>query len=229
MLQTQILTFLISDAGGIKTLSRYGRVTGADLSLTSLLEAKKIYHAVYQIDGKNLPFPDGYFDLVYNSHVFGHVPLNSKSHVVKEIFRVLKSGGHLICSIECDSESIVYRRAKKYPDMFRQCYVDEWGHHGLELPHENFRRFQEAGFLPVIEIADIHKGYLRPATSYLLLRKYKGKDRLLYGLGGFSYFVSKSRILTLFFDLLFGLMIPFAYLFTPPSHRDSAKVVYQKP
>ena len=215
--------------GGTAMLAAQGNVTGVDLSIASLLQAQKMYDKVYQIDGEHLPFPDAFFDGVYSSHVFGHVPVDQKPSVVAEIFRVLRPRGYLISSIECDSESIVYRRAKKHPALFSKCYVEQWGHYGLELPEANFKRFREVGFLPVIEFADIHKGYLRPVTSYKNLREYQGKDTILFLLGSFSHLIGKSQLLTRTFDLLFGLMIPFAYLFTPPSHRDSAKVVYRKP
>jgi SAM-dependent methyltransferase len=215
--------------GGTSTLPSFGKVVGVDLSVSSLLQARSLYDQVYQIDGEYLPFPDGSFDIAFSSHVFGHIPLNQKPRVIGELFRILRPGGYLISSIECNSESIIYRRAQKYPGIFSKCYIEPHGHYGLELPEGNFRRFREAGFAPIIEIADIHKGYLRPVTSYENLALYKGKDSLLYFLGLFSKMIAKSLLLTRGFDILFGLAIPLAYLFTPPSHRDSAKVVYQKP
>lgn len=215
--------------GGAAILTESGYATGVDLSLASLLEAQKIYDHVYQIDGVHLPFPDASFELVYTSHVFGHIPLHQKPHVISEIHRVLKPGGYLLSSIECDSNSIIYRRAKRVPALFSKCYMDQWGHCGLELPKVNFQRFREAGFLPVIELADIHKGYLRPVTNYKNLRLYKDKDAFLFRLGTLSNWIDRSRVLTLAIDFVFGIMVPIAYLFTPPDHRDSAKAVYQKP
>lgn len=215
--------------GGAAILPEHGYVTGVDLSVSSLLEARSLYNRVYQIDGEHLPFADASFDCVYTSHVFGHIPLHQKSHVISEIHRVLKPGGYLLSSIECDSESIVYKRAKKHPELFSKCYVEQWGHYGLELPDANFKRFRKAGFSPVVELADIHKGYLRPVTSYKNLRAYKGNDAFLFWLGTLSNWIDKSRVLTRAIDFVFGMMIPIAYLFTPPDHRDSAKVVYQKP
>jgi SAM-dependent methyltransferase len=215
--------------GGAEFLPKYGQVTGVDLSISSLSEAFKIYNEVYQIDGMHLPFQEASFDVVYTSHVFGHIPLDQKSDVIKEIFRILKPGGYLISSIECDSKSLVYERAKKFPDLFSKCYVEEWGHYGLELPTENFKRFRKAGFLPIIEKADIHKGYLRPVTSYINLVAYKNKDAVLYKLGAISNWVGKNRLLTRIADFSFGLLLPISYLFTPADHRDSAKIVYSKP
>ena len=42
---------------------------------------------------QNLPFPDSYFDIVYSSLVFHHLPGKVKKEAVKEIHRVLKKGG----------------------------------------------------------------------------------------------------------------------------------------
>lgn len=215
--------------GGAAILTESGYVTGVDLSLASLHQAQKIYDQVYQIDGVHLPFPDASFELVYTSHVFGHIPLHQKPHVIRETHRVLKPGGYLLSSIECDSNSIIYRRAKRVPVLFSKYYVDQWGHYGLELPEKNFKRFRKAGFLPVIELADIHKGYLRPVTSYKDLRAYKENDPILFWIGTLSNWIDKSRVLTLTIDFIFGMMVQIAYLFTPPDHRDSIKVVYKKP
>jgi ubiquinone/menaquinone biosynthesis C-methylase UbiE len=215
--------------GGTAILPEFGRVVGVDISLASLLQAQSIYDEVYQIDGERLPFREASFDIVFSSHVFGHIPLRQKPAVISEIYRVLKPGGHVISSIECDCESIIYERAKKYPTLYSKCYIEPWGHYGLELPHANFQRFREAGFTPIIESADIHKGYIRPVTSYENLLQYKGKDPLLYGLGRFSHEIAKSPLLVRALNLLFGLAVPLAYLFTPSNHRDSAKALYRKP
>ena len=122
-----------------------------------------------------------------------------------------------------------YLWAKKYPEFFSKCYIEQWGHYGLELPEANFERFREAGFLPVIEFADIHKGYLRPVSSHKNLRDYKNKDAVLFWLGTLSNWIDKSHVLMRAIDFVYGMMVPAAYLFTPPNHRVSANVVYQKP
>jgi len=208
-------------------LPEHGYVTGVDLSVSSLLEARSLYNRVYQIDGEHLPFSDTCFDCVYTSHVFGHIPLHQKSRVINEMYRVLKPGGYLLSSIECDSESIVYKRAKKHPELFSKCYVEQWGHYGLELSDANFKRFRKAGFLPVVELADIHKGYLRPVTSYKNLLAYKGKDAVLFSLGAMANWIEKSHVLTRAIDFVFGLLIPVSFLFTPQNHRVSFKITYQ--
>ncbi len=48
---------------------------------------------IKQGDGRDLPFPSDYFDLVYSWGVLHHSPEPSK--VVEEIYRVLKPGGYI--------------------------------------------------------------------------------------------------------------------------------------
>ena len=44
---------------------------------------------------KRFPFPDGYFDAVYSSHVLEHFSPGDGGHLISEAFRVLKPGGIL--------------------------------------------------------------------------------------------------------------------------------------
>jgi ubiquinone/menaquinone biosynthesis C-methylase UbiE len=48
---------------------------------------------IREADAEHLPFPDGYFDLVYSWGVIHHTP--DTAAAVKEIFRVLKPGGQI--------------------------------------------------------------------------------------------------------------------------------------
>ena len=47
-------------------------------------------------DGINIPFNDNYFDLIYCKQVFEHV--KNPRELLKEVYRVLKSGGYLVGS-----------------------------------------------------------------------------------------------------------------------------------
>lgn len=64
-------------------------------------------------DGLHLPFPDFSQDAVHNSHVLEHVtdPVAS----LREWFRVLKIGGHLICFVP---HAYLYERRRMLPSRW---------------------------------------------------------------------------------------------------------------
>lgn len=217
--------------GGNATLKNYGYTVGVDISVGSLKAAASIYDKVYHIDGTHLPFPNESFDLIFSSHVFGHVPLKEKDSIIAEMFRVLKHGGYMMHSIECDSESLIYRKAKQYPDLFERYFVEMYGHHGLELPISNFERFRKTGFIPIVEKTDIHRGYIRTIESYSVwfANDYAEKCMLFRILSAISKFLIRWQVLKVATNVALEFLIPIAFLFTPPNHRDSIKVLYQKP
>ena len=50
-----------------------------------------------------LPFPDGYFDCVYSVSVFTHLPEDAHPAWARELRRVLKPGGLLLCTLNGDA------------------------------------------------------------------------------------------------------------------------------
>lgn len=92
-------------------------------------------------DGAALPFPDGYFDLVVASAVFGHVP--NGMEVLTEMVRVARPGGTVL-AFEHDIDTIVINAADR--DLTRRiihaycdCYFTS-GWAGREL----YAMFREA-------------------------------------------------------------------------------------
>jgi ubiquinone/menaquinone biosynthesis C-methylase UbiE len=81
-----------------------GKVHGIDIAEKMIKQARKkaekygldIDFKVASID--DLPFPDNNFDLLIASMMFHHLPVNIKEAGLKEIYRVLKSGGRLLLS-----------------------------------------------------------------------------------------------------------------------------------
>src|SRR5574338_1459598 len=49
-----------------------------------------------QGNARELPYPDGTFDLVYNGYMFDLIPLDGFLPILKEMARVLKPGGKLV-------------------------------------------------------------------------------------------------------------------------------------
>jgi SAM-dependent methyltransferase len=92
--------------------SRLEKVTviGSDISFKDVREARKRikeeeqmgiqgggFWATLVSDITVLPFPDGFFDMVICSEVLEHIP--DQESAVKEILRVLKTGGNLVVSV----------------------------------------------------------------------------------------------------------------------------------
>jgi SAM-dependent methyltransferase len=92
--------------------SRLEKVTviGSDISLKDVQEAQARlrqeermgcqgggFWATLVADITGLPFPDGFFDMVICSEVLEHIP--DQKGAVREITRVLKSGGDLVVSV----------------------------------------------------------------------------------------------------------------------------------
>jgi len=61
-------------------------------------KAKKtgVPHDLFVADGRELPFSDGSFDVVFNNNMLGVVPDDVRRGVLGEIRRVLKPGGRLV-------------------------------------------------------------------------------------------------------------------------------------
>ena len=228
--KNNLLVLDLGCGGGRKYLTQFGRVVGIDISLQSLKKAKKVYDMVVQADILKLPFHNETFDLVVSTDVIGHIPIKNKDKLISEIYRVTKKGGYSAHSIECDSESLIYRWAKSFPDLYQKYFIEMYGHCGLELPGKVFERFRRVGFSPIIEKADPCKGYLRPIESYVVFfnNEYKEKSLLIKILVTFCKLIAKKRLIRYLFNFILGLFIPLADLITPLNHRDSVKVYYLK-
>jgi demethylmenaquinone methyltransferase/2-methoxy-6-polyprenyl-1,4-benzoquinol methylase len=79
-----------------------GTVTGVDLSPRMLDQTRRrALRAgwrevdVKEADARRLPFPDGTFDVLFNSYMLDLIPLGEMPVVLGEFLRVLKPGGRL--------------------------------------------------------------------------------------------------------------------------------------
>jgi demethylmenaquinone methyltransferase/2-methoxy-6-polyprenyl-1,4-benzoquinol methylase len=87
----------------LKKVDRTTVVYGVDLSPKMLEKARRrVSDAGYanldlqEADARQLPFPDGTFDVLYNSYMLDLIPLGDLPVVLGEFRRVLKAGGRLI-------------------------------------------------------------------------------------------------------------------------------------
>jgi demethylmenaquinone methyltransferase/2-methoxy-6-polyprenyl-1,4-benzoquinol methylase len=79
------------------------QVDGVDLSPGMLAKAGHAIRAagltnvrLHEADARRLPFPDGEFDVLYNSYMLDLIPLEEMGSVLREFHRVLKPGGRLV-------------------------------------------------------------------------------------------------------------------------------------
>lgn len=87
----------------LQRVSRTNIVYGVELSPKMLAKAQQVVKAVgytninLQVaDTHHLPFPDGMFDVLYNSYMFDLLPLADIPIVLAEFRRVLKPTGRLV-------------------------------------------------------------------------------------------------------------------------------------
>lgn len=76
----------------------YWKVEAIDISEKSIACAKekKLANAVFSVyDGKNIPFEDNHFDILFIAAVMHHIDFTYHGTVMKEMFRVLKPGGRI--------------------------------------------------------------------------------------------------------------------------------------
>jgi SAM-dependent methyltransferase len=122
-----------------------------------------------------LPYESGQFDVIIGGGVLEHVPNDSES--LKEIYRVLRTGGHFIMTMLPNKYS--------YTEWLNRRLNNPYHTRRYALP-EIRRMFLHHGFLPVREgyhqmvpsLSSVSKGIFdSPAANRLIER--------LYGLNGF--------------------------------------------
>jgi ubiquinone/menaquinone biosynthesis C-methylase UbiE len=216
--------------GGHAFLKALGTVTSVDISTQSLVHARHVCDYCYQADAGRLPFADESFDAVFSAHLLGHIPLDKKQAVIKEIYRVTKKGGFSLHSAECEADNLIYRKAKKYPALYRKYFQEKYGHYGIELPALCKKRFRDESFTPVYEISDYCKGFVRPAPSYddfFGAKEFSEKEMLFFVLAFISKILSANS-LTSFVAGIF--LYPWTLLnrIGGPDSVDSVKLLYRK-
>jgi len=73
-------------------IGRLTRDYGIDVS-SKMLDLAKPGPKYRTCNGRYIPYADGFFDSVYSTFMFQHIPNPAKYRYVKEVFRVLKDGG----------------------------------------------------------------------------------------------------------------------------------------
>ncbi|MCB0401913.1 MAG: class I SAM-dependent methyltransferase [Flavobacteriales bacterium] len=119
-----ILDFGCGDGNSSVYIRKYfphASIHGIDVSGKSIEEAnaKAIKNASFQaFDGKQIPFQDDLFDVVFTSMVFHHIDHQLHEGILKEIHRILKPGGRFY-NFEHNPNNPLTRK------VVRECPFDE--------------------------------------------------------------------------------------------------------
>jgi 2-polyprenyl-3-methyl-5-hydroxy-6-metoxy-1,4-benzoquinol methylase len=138
-------------------------LTAADRDVKTVGKAVTagIYSQATCADGARLPFKTGSFDLIIANSVLEHV--ENLQHTIQELYRVLKGGGTMLCSVMTDRwEAYLLGRAwfgKAYASWLRQ----RQKHQHLLQSEEWHARFEQAGLYQRSVI-----GYLNKKGSHWL-------------------------------------------------------------
>ncbi len=130
-------------------VERAASCVGVDLARAALSDCREHYALALGGALDRLPFTSSSFDCVVSSHVFGHIPVESKSAVVDEIARVLRPGGRSVHVIETDCDHPWIELAKRHPRLYEKHLVEPDGHIGMEPAAETLNRFKAAGLTPI--------------------------------------------------------------------------------
>jgi ubiquinone/menaquinone biosynthesis C-methylase UbiE len=95
-----------------KSIKLYALIN-LDVSQRALKRSKalNIYDSVIEADGMQLPFKDETFDLVFALEVLYY--MSNYDQCLKEIYRVLKHSGYLICSVALGKSYLDWNRILK--------------------------------------------------------------------------------------------------------------------
>ena len=149
------------------------RYVGVDLSENAIEMARGIGLTAHRVDGEDLPFDSGTFDVAIAFEVFEH--LFNPHHAAGELLRVLKPGGVLLGTVP----NVAFWRRR-----FELAIHGVWNPYGDFLsvrepwrdPHIRFfnavqlrRMLEKAGFSNII--VDGHEGRLMPILERLRLKR----------------------------------------------------------
>jgi SAM-dependent methyltransferase len=135
--------------GGMELAGAMYHVTALDLSLSSLKGTPVSYSHRIQADAVEIEFLPGRFDAVFGSCFLEHLAPDRKAVLLEKIFRWLRPGGVLILLFDTESANPLFRWFRRYPDLYRRCFIDHDGHVGLESVSRNRESMRAHGFVEV--------------------------------------------------------------------------------
>ncbi len=125
---------------------RSGRTLGLDASHAALQECADRYDDVALARLPEIPVGDDAVDVLVSAHVIGHIAESEKAKLFSEMARAVRPGGTTVHIVETASTHPAVAAARQHGDAYRDRFVDQHGHIGLEPAAGLLDRFDEAGF-----------------------------------------------------------------------------------
>ena len=206
---------------GRELLTTYGKVIGLDIAASPLLQASQSYAFCVHANASRTPFKDDYFDYIISSDFLGHVPLDQKDALYREMYRILKTNGKMLHILETDSTNWHFRYAHRHPQLFQKYFVERIGGHvGLEMPHRALTRFQDSGF----KLIDVKKiwGDIWRVEEYRMMfdNEYRDRSKFIKGCVCLSKLLTAKVGVGVAFNILVN---PFAALIERLTRLDNAQ------
>jgi len=136
----------IGCAGGSKLLAEWGSVTGLDLSLHALEIAASKYAWGVRANAGRVDFAPATFHAIVSCFFWEHIKPPDKDLLLEKFCRWLRPGGKVILLFDVASGNPLLAWTRKDPDLFREAFIENDGHYGLETASAALRRFAEHGF-----------------------------------------------------------------------------------
>jgi len=93
----RILNVGCGTGGTVPLLERLGQVCNIDVSEDAIAIMKQAGYEAFQVDGVDLPYPDGSYDLVVACDVLEHI--DDDASALREWRRVLRDGGGILLTV----------------------------------------------------------------------------------------------------------------------------------
>lgn len=161
-------------------------------AMEQALQSKGIRVTLQNASIDHLPFPDNFFDMVTASELIEHLDDETLENGLREVSRVLKSGGHFLATTPCEEDL-----------ELSMCHCPQCGHTFHRIGHKQsfskerlqqyFSRFFNSTDISLVTF------YSRPRPSHGLLKKIVyhiklvGFGILKYIIGSYFSFFIQSR------------------------------------
>jgi ubiquinone/menaquinone biosynthesis C-methylase UbiE len=112
------------------------RLAGVDLSPFYAHEARTLLRHLPEVsiaaeNGEELPFRDGWFDVITSTYLFHELPRNARRNVVHELFRVVRPGGLVVIEDSAqpaespELEGVLRQFPREFHEPFYADYLED--------------------------------------------------------------------------------------------------------